>query len=268
LVRTSPSALAEVLSDDTAVVSFSAVDYRSGELWDAAAITSAVHDAGALMLWDLCHVVGAVPFALDAVGADAAVGCSYKYLNGGPGAPAWLYLPLRNQDVELPLTGWHGHADPFALEPSYLPADGIARGRIGTPPVLGMLALDAALDVWDGVAIEHVRTKSLALTDLVIDFADTHLTEFGVDVVTPLDHASRGSQVALRMPHAYGVTQALIARGVVGDFRAPDILRLGFAALYLTFTEVWDAMQALREVLATSAYDDPAYARSASAPVT
>jgi kynureninase len=268
LVRTSPAQLAGVLDDQTAVVSFSAVDYRTGELWDAPAITAAVHDAGALMMWDLCHVVGAVPFELDSVGADAAVGCSYKYLNGGPGAPAWLYLPTRNQAADLPLTGWHGHAHPFALASEYAPADGIARARIGTPPVLGMLALDAALDVWDGIDIADVRSKSLALTDLVIAFADRHLTAFDVEVATPREHARRGSQVALRMPHAYEVTQALISRGVVGDFRAPDLVRLGFAALYLTFTDIWDAMEQLRDVLASVAYNDPAYARSAGAAVT
>jgi kynureninase len=268
LVRTSPAQLAGVLDDQTAVVSFSAVDYRTGELWDAPRITAAVHDAGALMMWDLCHVIGAVPFALDSVGADAAVGCSYKYLNGGPGAPAWLYLPTRNQAADLPLTGWHGHADPFALAPVYAPADGIARARIGTPSVLGMLALDAALDLWDGIDIAEVRAKSMALTDLVISFADRHLTAFDVEVVTPREHVRRGSQVALRMPHAYEVTQALISRGVVGDFRAPDLLRLGFAALYLTFTDVWDAMEQLRDVLASAAYDDPVHARCAGSTVT
>jgi kynureninase len=267
-VRTSPAQLAGVLDDQTAVVSFSAVDYRTGELWDAPRITAAVHDAGALMMWDLCHVIGAVPFALDSVGADAAVGCSYKYLNGGPGAPAWLYLPTRNQAADLPLTGWHGHADPFALAPVYAPADGIARARIGTPSVLGMLALDAALDLWDGIDIAEVRAKSMALTDLVISFADRHLTAFDVEVVTPREHVRRGSQVALRMPHAYEVTQALISRGVVGDFRAPDLLRLGFAALYLTFTDVWDAMEQLRDVLASAAYDDPVHARGAGSTVT
>jgi kynureninase len=266
LVRTSPADLQTVLDDDTAVVSLSAVDYRTGERWDAPAITAAVHDAGALMLWDLCHAVGALPLDVDGLGADAAVGCSYKYLNGGPGAPAWLYLPTRLQaTADLPLTGWHGHADPFGLEPHYAPADGITRGRIGTPAVLGMLALEAALDVWDGVGLAAVRAKSLALTDLVIGYAERHLAGFGVEPVTPREHERRGSQVALRMPHAYEVTQALIARGVVGDFRAPDLLRLGFAPLYLSFAEVWGAMELLGDVLASAAYRDPAYARGGAA---
>ena len=268
LVRTSPDRLTDVLDSDTAVVSLSAVDYRTGELWDVAPITAAVHAAGARMMWDLCHVVGAVPFALDDLGADAAVGCSYKYLNGGPGAPAWLYLPTQNQDAALPLTGWHGHADPFGLAAEYVPALGIARGRIGTPSILAMLALDAALDVWDDVDIAAVRTKSLALTDMVIAFADAHLGEYGVEVVTPREPHRRGSQVALRMPHAYEVTQALIARGVIGDFRAPDLLRLGLAALYLRHADVWDAMVILQNVLTTGAFTDPEFERSAAVAVT
>jgi kynureninase len=266
LVRTSPAELKTVLDEDTAVVSLSAVDYRTGERWDAPAITAAVHDAGALMLWDLCHAAGALPLDVDGLGTDAAVGCSYKYLNGGPGAPAWLYLPTRLQAAaDLPLTGWHGHADPFGLESEYAPADGITRGRIGTPSVLGMLALEAALNVWDGVQLSAVRAKSLALTDLVIGYAERHLAGFGVEAVTPREHERRGSQVALRMPYAYEVTQALIARGVVGDFRAPDVLRLGFAPLYLSFAEVWGALEVLGDVLASAAYRDPAYSRAGAA---
>jgi kynureninase len=211
------------------------------------------------MLWDLCHAVGAVPFDLDGLGADAAVGCTYKYLNGGPGSPAWIYLPTRHHaSARLPLTGWHGHADPFALSPTYSPAPGIERARIGAPPVLSMVALDAALDAYDGVDMAAVRTKSLALTQLVMDYARGLA---GVTVVTP---PNRGSQVALAMEHAYEVTQALIARGVIGDFRAPDILRLGFAPLYLSYTEVWDAMDTLRDVLETTAYLDPQFARGST----
>ena len=269
LVRTTPPELASVLDDDTGVVSFSAVDYRTGELWDAAAITDEVHAHGARMLWDLAHVAGAVPFALDALDADAAVGCTYKYLNGGPGSPAWIYLPMRTQHLmQLPITGWNGHAEPFALEQIFVPAPGIGRARIGTPSVLSMLALDAALDVWDGVDLSDLRSKSLALTDLVLDYAATHLAEFGVEAVTPREHERRGSQVSLRMPSAYEVTQALIARQVVGDFRAPDLLRLGFAPLYLRYADVWEAMEQLRDVLATRAFDDAAYRRAATTAVT
>jgi kynureninase len=261
LVRVSPAEVGAVLGPDVALVSFSAVDYRTGELWDAPAVTEAVHAAGALMLWDLAHVAGAVPFALDEVGTDAAVGCSYKYLNGGPGAPAWIYLAHRHQEAaDLPLTGWQGAATPFDLEPTYRPAGGIERGRIGTPPVLSMRALEAALDVFDDVALEDVRAKSLALTSLAIERADA----LGVEPVTPRDPARRGSQVSLRIPHAYEVTQALIARGVVGDFRAPDLLRLGFTPLYLRYVDVWDAFAALESVLAEEAWRDPAYALRAA----
>jgi kynureninase len=270
VVRASPPEVAAVLDGDvdgdSALVCLSCIDYRTGELWDVAGITEAAHRRGALVLWDLCHLAGAMPFTLDALSADAAVGCSYKYLNGGPGAPAWLYLPTRLVDgLDLPLAGWLGHADPFALAPSYRAASGIDRARIGTPPVLSMLALEAALSVWDGVDLAAVRAKSLALTGMVIEFADRLLAEFGVCVATPREHHRRGSQVALRMPNAYEVAQALIARDVIGDFRAPDILRLGFAPLYLTFTEVWDAMEQLREILATGAHTDSAYARGAAA---
>jgi kynureninase len=263
LVRISPRDVGSVLGADVALVAFSAVDYRAGELWDAPAITAAVHAAGALMLWDLSHAVGAVPFELDGIGADAAVGCSYKYLNGGPGAPAWIYLAARHQaQADLPLTGWLGHADPFALAQSYAPADGVERARIGTPPVLSMRALDAALDVLDGVSLDAVRAKSLALTDLVLRYADAQLPD--VEPVTPRDPARRGSQVSLRMPGAYEVTQALVARGVIGDFRNPDLLRLGFAAPYLTFTEVWDAMETLRSVLASGEWRQPEFATRAA----
>lgn len=268
LRRASPDGLADVLDGDTAVVALSAVDYRTGELWDLPAITAAVHEVGALVVWDLCHAAGAMPIELDALRADAAVGCTYKYLNGGPGSPAWLYLARRHQSsLDLPLTGWQGHADPFALTSTYTPAHGIDRGRIGTPPVLSMLALDAALGVWKDVDLAAVRAKSLALTDLVIGYADEYLGEFGIEVATPREHARRGSQVALRSPHAFEITKALIARGVVGDFRAPDLLRMGFAPLYLRFVDAWDAMQTLNDVVKSGVYADPAYARG-SEPVT
>lgn len=263
LLHIRPDAVDEVLGEDTAVVALGAIDYRTGEQWDARGLTDTIHRAGGLVLWDLAHAAGVVPFDLDGIGADAAVGCSYKYLNGGPGAPAWIYLPERHQAAaDLPLTGWHGHLAPFALDPAFIPADGIERARIGTPHLLSMLALDAALDVFDDVSIDDIRTKSLALTRLVIDYADANLPD--ATVVTPRDDDRRGGQVALRMRHAYEVTQALIARGVIGDFRAPDILRMGFSPLYLSFAEVWDALEILRDVLETKAYEEPAYARGNS----
>jgi kynureninase len=260
LLRVTPEAVNEVVGEDTAVVAIGSVDYRTGELWNAQELTDVVHRAGALVLWDLAHAAGVVPYDLDGIGADAAVGCSYKYLNGGPGAPAWIYLPTRHQAAaDFPLTGWHGHAAPFDLDSAFTPAEGIERARIGTPHVLSMLALEAALDVFDDLDIADVRAKSLALTRMVIDYADAFLPD--AVVVTPRDDARRGGQVALRLADAYAVTQALIARGVIGDFRAPDMVRLGFSPLYLSFVQVWDALEILRDVLDTRAYEDPAYAR-------
>ncbi len=267
VVRLHPSELGDRLDADVAVVSFSHVDYRTGELFDAAAITRAVQQSGAIMLWDLCHSAGALPVELDAMGVDLAVGCSYKYLNGGPGAPAYIYVAHRHQDsIRLPLTGWHGHQEPFALNQHYVAAGSIERARIGTPPVLSMAALHAALSVFDNLDLKAVRAKSLALTELAITFADTRLAEFGVSVVTPREPDRRGSQVSLRMPLAYEVCQALIERGVIGDFRAPDLLRLGFTPLYLSHVEVFDALNALAEVLADGSHRAPRFAQRA--PVT
>jgi kynureninase len=268
VIRLHPSELAAYLADhgaQVAAVSFSLVDYRTGELFDAAELTRTAQAAGAVMVWDLCHVAGALPVALDEIGADLAVGCSYKYLNGGPGAPGFIYLAQRHQaDVELPLTGWNGAREPFGLDGSYVPADSIERARIGTPALLSMVALEAALTAFDGVAIEQLRAKSLALTQQVIEFADQRLAGFGVEVVTPRRPELRGSQVSLRMPDAYQVCQALIERGVIGDFRAPDLLRLGFPPMYLGFAEVHRGMLILAEILADRSYREPRFARRAA----
>lgn len=265
VVRLHPSELGNHLSSDVAVVSFSQVDYRTGELFAAREITHAVQQAGALMLWDLCHSAGALPIELDEIGVDLAVGCSYKYLNGGPGAPAFCYIAQRHQaSVRLPLTGWHGHRDPFALNQHYVAADSIERTRIGSPPVLSMAALDAALSVFDELEMTAVRMKSLALTELAIEFSDTRLAEFGVEVVTPRDPARRGSHVSLRMPAAYQVCQALIERGVIGDFREPDLLRLGFTPLYLRYVDVFDAFSTLAEVLADGSYHATRFSQRAA----
>ena len=265
VIRLHPSQLAEHLSrhgDQVAAVSFSLVDYRTGELFDAAELTRTAQQAGAVMVWDLCHAVGALPVALDEVGADLAVGCTYKYLNGGPGSPAFIYIAQRHQrQLELPLTGWNGHRDPFGLDGSYTPADSIEQARIGTPALLSMVALQAALSAFDGVGIDPLRAKSLALTQQVIDFADQRLGRFGVEVATPRQPELRGSQVSLRMHDAYQVCQALIERGVIGDYRAPDLLRLGFTPMYLGFTEVHRGMSTLAEILADGSYRDPRFAR-------
>jgi kynureninase len=268
VVRLHPSELKAYLDEhgeQVAAVSFSLVDYRTGELFDAAGLTRTAQAAGAVMVWDLCHAIGALPVALDEIGADLAVGCTYKYLNGGPGSPAFIYIAHRHQrHVQLPLTGWNGHREPFGLNGSYVPADSIEQARIGTPALLSMVALQAALSAFDGVGIERLRAKSLALTQQVIDFADQRLAGFGVEVVTPRRPELRGSQVSLRMPDAYQVCQALIERGVIGDFRAPDLLRLGFTPMYLSFTEVHRGMATLAEILADGSYREPRFARRAA----
>ena len=245
--------VAEV-GDDLVLASYSSVDYRTGELWDLAGITRAAHEVGGLCCWDLCHSAGVLDVGLDEHGADLAVGCGYKYLNGGPGAPAYLYVAARHQaDFDQPLSGWNGHATPFAMSPRFVPADGIARGRVGTPPLLGMLALEAALTAYDGVDIRAVRERSLSLTEFFLECLGALLPE--LVVATPRDPARRGSQVSVRHPDAYAVVQALIARDVVGDFREPDIVRLGFAPLYLTHADVLRALEHLRAVLEGREYE-------------
>ncbi|GAA0681772.1 kynureninase [Kitasatospora atroaurantiaca] len=243
-----PSAadLDRVLDQDVAAVVLSHVDYRTGELLDMAGITRRVQQAGALMIWDVCHSVGALPIELDACGVDFAVGCTYKYLNGGPGSPAFLYVAERHQAAaEQPLSGWFGHARPFAFEPGYEPVAGIGRFLTSSPSLLGQAALGASLDVWEKADLQAVRAKSLALTGLFIELVEP----LGLEVVTPRQVDRRGSQVALRHPDGYPVVQALIERGVIGDFRAPDLMRFGFTPLYLSYQEVWDAARHLAEVL-------------------
>jgi kynureninase len=260
-----PLALARVLDEHLAVLSLSHVDYRTGVLHDMAAITAQAHAAGGVVVWDLAHSVGALPVDLMGADADLAVGCTYKYLDGGPGAPAFGFVHPRWQDAaEPPLTGWLGHATPFALEPEYRPAAGAARLRVGTPPILSMAALDAALDVWDGVDLADVRSKSLALTDLFVQACEALLAPFGVEVVVPREHARRGSQVCLRHPDAYPVMQVLVERGVVGDFREPDLMRFGFTPLTLRHTDVLDAVDVLADVLASQAWRDPRFGRRAA----
>jgi kynureninase len=248
------------LGADVAVLMLTHVDYRSGRMHDLARLTAAAHRAGALVLWDLAHSAGAVPVELDAAGADLAVGCGYKYLNGGPGAPAWLYVASRHQDaLDQPLPGWHGHARPFSLETAYDPAPGIRRALTGTPPILSMMALEAALGAFDGVAMAELRAKSLALTDAFISLVDDRLDGLGFTVVTPRRHEARGSQVSLSHENAYPIVKALIARGVIGDFREPDLLRFGFAPLYVGFADVWDAVDHLLAVVGSGEWDDPRF---------
>ena len=224
-----PADPAASLDHDVALLALTHVDFRTGALYDLAELTKAAHDVGALVEWDLCHSAGAVPVDLAAVDADFAVGCGYKYLNGGPGAPAYVYVARRLQDdLAQPITGWMGHAHPFAMERDHQPADGVRRMASGTPPVLALSALDAALSAFDDVDMATLREVSLSLTDHFIALVDARLGDT-FSVVTPREQALRGSQVSLAHPEAYGVVQALIARGVVGDFRTPDVARFGFA---------------------------------------
>ena len=255
------NALARLAAEGRPVgaVAYSQVDYRTGRLWDLAAVTAAAHEAGALAVWDLCHSAGAVEVELDEHQVDLAVGCTYKFLNGGPGSPAYLYVARRHlAEAANVLPGWHGHARPFAMEAAYEPALGIGRFRVGTPPVLSMVALEAALRAFDGVDLGALRSRSLSLTgylrEAIEELAPT------LEVVTPAEDQRRGSQLSVRHPEAYGVVRALAARGVLGDFRTPDVVRLGVAAPYLTHADMLTAARALRAVLDGGEHRDPAYA--------
>lgn len=249
---------------DTAVLLLTHVDYRSGEKHDLEAVTRAGHEAGALVAWDLAHSAGAMPVDLAAAGADFAVGCGYKYLCGGPGAPAFLYVAPRHQEAfRQPLSGWLGHAEPFAFEAAYRPAPGISRALCGTPPILSMSALDAALDVILAADLALVRAKSEAMTSFFVEAVEQECGE-AVQLVSPRVSSLRGSQVSFAHPDAYAVMRALIERGVVGDFRAPDVLRFGFAPLYVRFADAWETARALAEVLSSHAHERPEFRRRAA----
>jgi kynureninase len=258
-----PEDINSALTHQVAVLMITHVNYRTGAMHDMAALTATAHAAGALTVWDLAHSAGAVPVALNAAGADFAIGCGYKYLNGGPGAPAFVWVhPKHAERFWQPLAGWWGHAAPFEFTPDYRPAPGIGRYLCGTQPILSMAALECGLEIF-AVAEElggmaALRVKSLALTDLFMALVEQNCSGHGLSLVTPRDHAKRGSQVSLtRETGAYAIVQALIARGVIGDFRAgdgglhQDILRFGFTPLYLGFEDVWHAVEHLRQVLET-----------------
>ncbi|MDR6772368.1 kynureninase [Azospirillum sp. BE72] len=251
------------LGEDVAALMLTEVDYRTGRLHDMAALTAKAHAAGVVTVWDLAHSAGALPVDLAGSGADFAVGCTYKYLNGGPGAPAFIYVAPRHAQTARPaLSGWMGHEAPFAFDPSYRPGEGVERMRVGTPPVIALAALDAALDVWDGVDMADVRRTSIALCDLFIELVESQCPE--LELASPRDGTRRGSQVSFRHPHGYAVMQALIDRGVIGDFRAPDILRFGFTPLYIGEAEVRSAVAVLKQVLDGGLWDRPDYHRKAT----
>jgi kynureninase len=224
-------------------------------------LTRAAHDVGALVIWDLAHSAGVMPLDLAGCDVDFAIGCGYKFLNGGPGAPAFLYVAPRHLGgFGQPLSGWFGHADPFGFDPHYRPAEDITQYLCGTPPVISMVALEAALDLWDGVAIRDVNAKAQQLTDYFIDLVEARCAGHGLELISPSDAARRGAQVSFTHPAAgYAIISALIADGVIGDFRAPDILRFGFAPLYTRFVDVWHAVDRLAGILDGRHWDRPEF---------
>ena len=258
LTVVAPEDVAAAIDETVAVLLLTEVDYRTGRRHNMPALLRQAHAAGALVVWDLAHSIGALPVDVASADADFAVGCTYKYLNGGPGSPAFIYVAPRLADRTRPaLSGWMGHAAPFAFDLAYRPGAGIERMRVGTPPILALAALDAALDVWEGVAMDDVRQMSLHLSDRFIAAVEARCPE--LELASPRDGQHRGSQVSFRHPQGYAIIQALIARGVVGDFRAPDILRFGLTPLYIGQGDIDAAVAILAEVLATRAWDTPRY---------
>jgi kynureninase len=252
----SPDELAAAIDTDTAIVMLTHVNYRSGRLLDMAAINQLAHAQGALTVWDLAHSAGALPIDLSGDDADYAVGCTYKYLNGGPGAPAFIWVAPRHQaSFDHPLSGWWGHAAPFAMDPAFVPAAGIRRALCGTQPVVSLALVECGLALFGQTSMTALRVKSLALTDLFIRLVEQRCAAHPLQLVTPRAHAQRGSHVSFTHPHGYPVMQALIARGVIGDYREPHILRFGFTPLYTRFVDVWDAVDALAQILDQQDYD-------------
>jgi kynureninase len=244
------AALDPLLDSDVAAVLLSHVDYRTARIADLPGTTARIHAVGALAVWDLSHAAGSVPLALDADDVDLAVGCTYKYLNGGPGAPAFLYAAARHHAaLEQPVPGWFGADDVFSMGAEYVPAAGIRRMLSGTPPVLGLVAVDEGVRMVAEAGIEAIRSKGIALTRFLIALADERLAPYGVEVASPRDQAVRGAHVALRHPAARRLNDELSRAGVVGDFRNPDLWRLGLSPLTTSYTEVWHAMQAARDWL-------------------
>ena len=262
-----PEAIPAAIDDDTAAVILTQVHYKSARRWDMAALTAQAHAAGALALWDLSHTAGALACDLNGAEADLAVGCGYKYMNGGPGAPAFLFVAKRHQAaIRSPLSGWMGHAAPFAFEERYRPAADIRGLLCGTPPILGLAALEVGLDLLLEAGAPAIEAKGLALCDLFIRLSEARCAGHGLVLTGPRQMSERGLHVSFAHPDGYGLVQALIARGVIGDFRDPDIARFGFSPLFLRYADVWDAVEILADVLATGAHRRPEY--EVRAPVT
>ena len=236
------------------------VDYRTGRLTDMARVTRLAHESGALVIWDLCHSAGVMPIELDAIEADFAVGCSYTYINGGPGAPAYIYVAERHHDsARQPLSGWWGHAEPFAFESSYRPVGGIRRFLCGTQSILGLKGVEAAMDLFDGVDITAIRRKSQLLCDVFIRLVEQHQDCGNLRLVSPRDADERGSQVSFDFENGYPVVRAMIEQGVIGDFREPGIMRFGLAPYYLRFTDLFDAIEVMADCLRREVWTDPKY---------
>jgi kynureninase len=255
-----PEAVEAAIDESVAALMITEVDYRTGRKHDMAKLIAKAHAVGALVIWDLAHSAGAIPVDLEGAGADFAVGCTYKYLNGGPGAPAFIYVAAQHADAARPaLSGWMGHEAPFAFDQDYRPGGGIERMRVGTPPIIALAVLDAALDAWEGVDMADVRRKSVELSELFIREVEARCPD--LVLASPRDSAVRGSQVSFRHPQGYAVMQALIARGLIGDFRAPDALRFGFTPLYIGEEEVLGAVSIMEDVLSKRSWDKPEYHR-------
>lgn len=264
LRRAAPGEIAAGLDGEVAVMMLSHVNYQSCRLNDMAALTARAHEAGALALWDLCHSVGALAVDLNGATADLAVGCTYKFLNGGPGAPAFLYVAEALQAAAPPtITGWMGHADPFAFAGEYQAAGGILRHLAGTPPILAFAALEAALEVWDEVDLGALREKSVRMGEIFVELMAERLAGCGFGLAAPADARLRGSQITFHHPQGYAIVRALVSQGVIGDFRAPDLLRFGFTPLYLRYADLWDAIDILVEIMDTAAWDSADFKRRA-----
>ena len=254
-----PSRILDRLAPDVAVLLLTQIHYKSGEVWDMAEITHRAHEAGVLVIWDISHSAGAIQVELDKCRVDFAVGCGYKFLNGGPGAPAYIYVAERHQSKVMPvLPGWMGHESPFSFEDSYTPGQGIKRFLCGTPGILGMCALENGVDIFQSVDMDALRTKSRQLGDLFIALVEEN--RMGFELASPRKADMRGSHVSIRHPCGYAIMQALIARGVIGDFRAPDILRFGLTPLYTRYVDVWKAVSTLADIMNSNDWRDEKYA--------